>query len=135
MKVVSFILFVLLAMVGVLALFTVGPILETKYFPVYSKFRIVRAEPVEGGVRIVARFTKYRNCDPQGYGWYVGELGLLRQVMTRPTPGATVHRPLGPQITSPIVVKELTMADLPYLSAEMYHHCHPLWLTRSVIYP
>lgn len=135
MKVITLFLYVLFTMVLVLAFFTVGPWIETKYFPVYSKFTIVESQQTPEGLQMVARFTKKRNCDPQGYGWFVGDFGALRQVRLHTLPGYTIHRPLGTQLTQPFVVKELTVADLANIYAEVYHRCHPLWITRTVIYP
>ena len=133
MKLVHMILYVLLTMTLIIAIFTVGPALETKFWPPYSHFKLVRSEDTKEGLKIIAQFVKNRNCAPQGYGWYLGEFGILKQVITRST-DIIQHRPLGNQLGT-FVIKELTTADIPYLYAEVYHHCHPLWLSRSVIYP
>lgn len=120
-------------MVAIIAFYTVGPMLETRFWPVYSRFRIVEAVDTPDGLRVVARFTKYRDCAPQGYGWYVGEFGIMRQVITRSS-DTVITRPMGMQLGT-FVVKDLTLKDLPYLYAEVYHNCYPLWTTRSIIYP
>jgi hypothetical protein len=133
LKVVQFLLFVLMAMTGVIAFFTLGPMTETKFWPVYGKFRIVDMDDLQDGLRIVARFEKKRNCDPQGYGWYLGEFGIMKQVVTR-SGDLVVHRPIGIQLGT-FFIKDLTTKDVPYLYAEVYHHCHPLWITRTIIYP
>jgi hypothetical protein len=133
MRIIHLVLHILLTMMLILAIFTLGPMLETKYWPVYSHFTVVKARNVPAGLEVTARFTKNRNCAPQGYGWYLGEFGIMKQVITRSS-DITVHRPLGNQI-GVFTVEELRLDDLDYLYAEVYHHCHPLWLSRSVIYP
>jgi hypothetical protein len=46
MRIVHLVLHVLLTMMLILALFTLGPVLETKYWPVYSHFTVIRARNV-----------------------------------------------------------------------------------------
>ena len=136
MKAAQLMLYILGSMVLILAIFTIGPMVETRYFPVYSKFRIIETVAKEKGLEVTARFTKFRNCDPQGFAWFIGDFKGLMQLPVRSIvlPG-TVHRPLGTQLTAPFLVQGLAAEDLQYLYAETYHHCHPLWITRSVIYP
>lgn len=128
---------ILFVMVLVLVVFTVGPMVETKYFPVYSKFTITNAVPTPEGLRVIASFTKFRNCNPQGYAWYLGDFGMgMRQLTTiQHIPYIPVNKPLGTQTTRPFEIKDLRIEDLPNVSAEIYNRCHPLWITRSVIYP
>ena len=133
MKYLSPILYTLLAMTVYIAIQAVGPALETKFWPVYDKFKVVRAEDTSNGLKIITSFNKQRDCDPQGYGWYLGEFGILKQVVTRAA-DVVQRRPMGRQIGT-FTIKELTLKDLPFLYAEVYHHCHDLWTTRSVIYP
>lgn len=138
MKVFQLFLWMLLTMVLILGIWSIGPVIETRYFPVYSKFTITKMEEVDEGMNFTARFTKYRNCDPQGFAWYIGDLGTGARVVPArgvvPSTGA-VHRPVGTHLVGPVLLKDITMSDVPYLYAEIYHHCHPLWVTRSVIYP
>jgi hypothetical protein len=136
MKVLNWFLSMLFLMALIMVVFSAGPLVETAYFPVYSKFKIINVERELTGLRLQLQFTKYRNCDPQGYAWYVGDLGIgLRQLPISVTPYGTVHRPLGTQFTQPMLVQDLRVEDLPNLKAEIYSRCHPLWITRSVIYP
>lgn len=130
-------LWLLLMMVGILTIWTLGPIVETKYWPVYSKFRVLSVKQTNEGLEFMVRFTKYRNCDPQGYAWFVGDFNTgAHQIPARGIgPVGTVHRPLGTQNAGPFLLRNLTYEDIPNLYAEIYHHCHPLWITRSVIYP
>lgn len=130
-------LWALTVMVGILAIWTLGPILETKYFPVYSKFKVLSVKEVDEGLEFMVRFTKFRNCDPQGYAWYVGDFSTgVHQIPARGlAPVGTIHRPLGTQNAGPFLLRNIQLIDIPNLYAEIYHHCHPLWITRTVIYP
>jgi hypothetical protein len=127
----------LVVLVLIMVTWTVGPWIETTYFPVYSKFSVVEVKPHIEGLELTLRFTKLRNCDPQGFAWYVGDLGPGKRELpiARSQPYSTVHRPLGTQMTQPLVVRGLRIEDLPQLYAEVYNRCHPLWITRSIIYP
>lgn len=120
--------------------FVIGPWLETKWFPVYSKFQIIKAEKYSDHESLVTfRFTKLRQCDPQGSAWFFGEVGAayrqIRIIIQRPAGVDSVIRPVGTHISNPylmdITVEELANATF----AEIYNRCHPFWLTRSVIFP
>lgn len=129
---------VLAAMVMVSALFIFGPPLETKLLPVYSKFEIIEVTPYgENQSRAIFRFTKWRQCDPQGFSWYAGNPGAaFRQIgikIEQPRPGGP--RPLGVQQTSPYII-DVPPEDLRgIVFAEIYSRCHFLWNTRTDIYP
>ena len=126
-------LYVLFAMMLYIALQAIGPGMETKFWPVYSRFVINNASDTPEGLKLETTFTKHRDCSPQGYGWYLGEFGLMKQVLTR-SADVIQHRPLGRQ-TGTFVIKELRTKDLAVMYAEVYHYCHSLWTTRSVIFP
>lgn len=122
------------------AFFVVGPWLETKWYPVYSKFTIIRMEKVgDTQSRVVFRFTKLRQCEPQGSAWFFGEPGaFFRQIRTtieRPKGVDSVIRPLGTHISNPYVMDVSVEQIASATYAEIYSRCHPFWLTRSVIYP
>jgi len=139
MKMVNFALSVVAAMLLLMSFFTFGPLVESKFFPVYSKFRIIEAEDSPQGARAIFEFNKYRNCDPQGFAFYNGELGqAFHHVMVNvenTSPGSRL-RPLGPQLTSVYNLRNVTVDDLKSsVFAEIYSRCHPLWITRTKIYP
>lgn len=122
-----------------MALFILGPVVETKFFPVYSKFEIVSVEPYGKGQSLATfRFTKYRQCDPQGFAWYSGELGAAFRQLTVKMQAPTDNpapRPLGLQETSPYIIDATPDQIRRAVFAEIYNRCHPLWTTRSEIYP
>lgn len=129
----------LAAMVAVGALFVFGKPLETKFFPVYSKFEILSIEPygVEQS-RAVFQFTKYRECDPQGFSWYAGDpAAAFRQIGIRRegVSDSGGPRPLGTQQSSPFIIDATPDQLRGIVFAEIYSRCHFLWTTRTDIYP
>lgn len=113
----------------------IGPIVETRFFPVYSRFAVEDIRAAEGGTEARFRFTKFRDCDARGWAWYVGDFGATsRQVEVKSTENA-VDRPLGMFVSNPYFIA----ADPNQVSNEMYveihSRCHPFWLTVSVVYP
>lgn len=138
MKILNFVFAVLVSMLLILGFFLLGPEIETRFFPVYSKFRLISAEALPDG-KTFARFefTKFRNCDPQGFAFFNGELGTaFTQVTTRVRGSAIRARPLGTQQSYPYEFTDITPEELATtVFAEIYSHCHPLWTTRTKVYP
>lgn len=139
MKLIHMALNIIIAIVMLMVFFAFGPAVESRFFPVYSRFRLISAEATErGSTMAVFEFTKFRNCDPQGYAFFNGELGqAFYQVTTRvsATPDARA-RPLGTQQSYPYEFVGITPEELrETVFAEIYSHCHALWLTRTKVYP
>jgi len=128
------------AVVLYLGVVSVGPWVETTYFPVYSSFEIVSIEASgDHQSRAVFKFTKYRECESAGFAWFQGELNTpLRPLEVRVVrdPGDPVTvRPLGEQLSSPYLL-DVTLDRIENVTfAEVFSRCHPFWLTRSIIYP
>lgn len=138
MRLINWALNVIVAMLMMMTFFFFGPIIESKFWPVYSRFTAVEVKDVpERGVSATFQFTKLRNCDPQGYAWYNGELGnSFRQLNIRSIPQVTRRSPLGTQLTSPIVLEGVTVPELTTsVFAIVYSRCHPLWISESLVYP
>lgn len=140
MKTIDALLTVALIVLAGLTALTLGPVVETRFFPVYSKFRInTLVETPDGGSAVTFAFTKLRDCQPAGINWFIGEPGgAYRQIellSTRPTGGPPVNRPLGDHISNiyTIDVAPDVLRDQGF--ASIYSNCHPFWVTRSVIYP
>lgn len=58
-------------MVFVMVVFGLGPTVETTWFPVYSKFKLLSVERVPPNHSLVkAEYVKYRDCTPIGVAWY-----------------------------------------------------------------
>jgi len=64
---VNWVLNITLFAVSMIFVGIAGPEIETRWFPVYSKFKILNVEPNEkGGSVIEADYVKFRDCFPQG---------------------------------------------------------------------
>jgi hypothetical protein len=122
--------------VGVLIL---GPEIETRINPVYSKFSIQSIEELPGGMsKVVFRYRKERQCDPQGFSWYVGEPGAaFRQLKVTPADPseASPVRPLGENTSVPYVIDATPEQLIQRGYGEIFNRCHGAWTSRTVIYP
>lgn len=119
--------------------FVVGPWAETKFFPVYSKFRIISIEPSgDDASTITFEFEKNRACEPKGMAWYFGEPGTtFRQLRIDVTASGIRNRalPVGKH-TSREYLMDATPDEIRDATfAEIFNTCHPFWTTRSEIYP
>lgn len=121
------------------AIGTFGPVLETRYNPAYSKFKIaeIRQAP-DGGSLVKFTYTKLRACEPLGFRWFIGEPGAafrqLEIVSDRPA-GRRINRPVGTHTSVEYKVDVTPEALVSQGFASIYSNCHPFWVTRSVIYP
>lgn len=122
-----------IGVVMLLAIFVVGPEIETRFFPVYSRFELIEAVPFNKGSKIVVRYTKFRHCFPQGYAWYSGDLGKsLRQLSVSAHPRVPIQSVGRHEQTIEIDVTPPEIMNNLY--AEVFSRCHPLWITRSVVF-
>lgn len=122
-----------IGVVLLLAIFVVGPEIETRWFPVYSRFELIDVVEFDKGSKITVRYTKFRNCFPQGYAWYSGDLGKsMRQLTVSASPRIPIQS-VGRH-------EQVISLDVPpseivnNLYAEVFSRCHPLWITRSVVF-
>lgn len=139
MKVIDWLLTFGLIALGAFAVLTLGPTLESKFFPVYSKFQILKIEQTaDGGSNVVFRYTKLRECRPAGVRWFIGDPGgAYRQIellSSRP-PGVRVNRPLGENTSPPYYIDVSPEVLRTQGFADIYNNCHSLWVTQSSIYP
>lgn len=123
------------------ALFTVGPPLETRLFPVTSKISIVTIEPHgERGTDFTFTFEKRRwrdGCELVGFEVFRTDRAFA--------PGFTPYKVNGKPVTSNAAgafassvwrIDELTPAVVQgAVRMEWRHRCHPFWITRTLIYP
>lgn len=115
------------------AIFSIGPHLETRFFPVVRETRILNEERVAGGVSFYVEFRKVRQCEFQGLAWYVGAVRVPLDFSPTPT-NAPRSRPPGDQSTGPWLVAT-QQNTVEGNTAYAYHRCHPLWVTISEFYP
>lgn len=121
--------------------FTIGPSLETRYFPAVSKLQILSIEPVgDHSTLIRAAFEKRRDCEYIGITWFVGDRASEFErvsVLLKRADGDTSspNRPLGYQRAGPWVIG-LPPGDLINRSfAQLHHRCHPFWTTATDFFP
>ncbi len=130
--ILGFLFTIVVVMVG----FMVGPAVETRFFPVYSRFELIAVQESEGGTIAQFRYWKLRECPAQGFSWYVGELGAAnRQVPVTPTTKLNAPRSVGEHITTPYLIEAEPRQVKGGMRAEIWNRCHPFWLTRTEIYP
>jgi hypothetical protein len=124
------------------SVYTAGPWLETRFFPVVGKLEIESAEPgpMPGTTLVRAAFRKLRNCDYIGIAWFRGtrEDGFERvPIILQREPGdlSSPNRPVGYQQAGPWIIG-VAPDELRSLSfAELQHRCHSFWVTTTEFWP
>ena len=138
MKALSWILNLAAVAVFIMAVSVLGPALETKFFPVYAKFKIIDIQPTPDGKASVLtiELRKLRDCLPQGYAWYSGDLGSYVQQLNviSNTRNPAPVLPLGKHVLK-FTVDGIVPADLPHLYAETFSRCNPIWTAKTVVFP
>lgn len=138
-KAVSILLNLSIILLSLATVVTLGPRIESRFFPVYTQFEILKIEETaSGGTQVVFRYEKLRNCKPAGVNWFIGEPGgAYRQVemLSQRPPLAAVNRPLGENTTVPYTIDVAPAVLINRGFATIYNNCHPFWLTQSSIYP
>lgn len=106
----------------------VAPTVETKFFPVYSKFTVKTALQTPEGVLATFDFVKNRECQSKGLTWYLGEVGASTAVNVEAPEGVRSPRPIGPNTTSPYLIEGITLADLETnVIAQLRNQCSDNW--------
>lgn len=123
----------------VIIVWTVGPWLERRFYPVVSKLTLseVVSRP-DGSTQFMASFTKIRTCEYLGIGWYLEDpirqrvpITLMRSAQDDNTP----NRPIGFTRTGPWIVP-LSPNQVENTSrAVLFHRCHPFWVSTTDFYP
>lgn len=133
--------------IGVVAalilIFTIGPWVETRLFPAVSKLNILTMTPNAAGDTIItASFDKKRDCEYIGIAWFHGrrgsDMGFERVpliLQRREGDTSSPNRPMGRQQAGPWIIA-IPPAEIAGNSfAELYHRCHPFWVSRTEFYP
>lgn len=121
--------------------FAAAPFVETRMFPVYSKFHILEATQTPDGVVASFEFEKFRECEPKGLTWFLGEIGISTAVTTSAPEGTRGPRPLGRNVSSPYLLEGVTIDDLnTQVIAQLRNQCSIFgiqlpWTTISDVYP
>lgn len=121
--------------------YSIGPALETTYWPVVSKVKVEQLKPgTQGWTIIRANFTKLRDCEYVGLAWFKGTRpdGFERVaviVQRDPQDTGSPNRPVGTQRAGPWLIA-VTPEEFKYQSfAQLWHRCHPFWTTVTEFYP
>lgn len=121
--------------------FVIGPLAESKYFPVVSKLQMLEIKPIDADRSYVtAEFTKKRDCEYIGVAWYrLMPNGVLERVpmvvRRRAGDDSSPNRPIGTTVAGPWEVG-MPHNQIKGLSVvEVFHRCHPFWTTRTPFYP
>ena len=121
------------------AVFLIGPELETRFWPVYSKFKVQTVEEQPDGTsKVTFEYTKHRWCEPLGFSWFVGEPGAaFRQLRVVPADPdeSTMVRPLGRNKSVPYIIDATPSQLEGRVYGEIFNRCHPAWSSRTAIYP
>jgi hypothetical protein len=124
-----------------ITIYTVGPAIETRLFPVVSKLRILSIAP-EGAdqSRILAEFTKLRSCEYIGLAWFhrIAPGGFERVpviLLRRPGDDSSPNRPEGLQRAGPWIVGIPPQEIASSSFAQLSHRCHPFWVTTTEFWP
>ena len=127
---------------AVVTIYTVGPSLETRYWPAVSKLRILDlSENSEGHAVIHAEFTKLRaSCKYVGIAWFRGapEGGFERVavILMRPEGDtSSPNRPIGTQRAGPWIVQMPADEITGNSFARLSHSCNPFWTTITDFWP
>ena len=77
-------------------------------------------------------FDKVKDCHYLGMDWYKD--GIRVALILEPEPETLAKsRPVGEQATGPWLLKDVM--DLEGVVGYSQHRCHPLWVTRTTLYP
>lgn len=124
-----------------LMFFIVGPLTESRYYPVVAKLEIMDIVDIgDNKSDVSVYFIKLRDCDYLGLVWNRLEPnGALERVdiAAKRTPGlaSSLNRSTGPTIAGPweVDMPHTQVRDLSVV--EVFHRCHPFWTTRTPFYP
>lgn len=121
--------------------FLVGPVLETKLFPVLDPLQIDRVEyKDEDNAYVYASFNKRRACEYVGTAWYKGlrsgEFDRVLMITIRQEgDNSSPTRPQGRQHAGPWLIGMNAKDVVRYSFVDIFHRCHPFWITRTNWYP
>lgn len=113
-----------------------GGAVEGRYFPAVSDFEITRMEPAGPlSVRIWGEFYRPREgCNFAGLSWYLGTPERSSIAPITFEEGAVVREGGGADFGPWVIgLTPGQLLDNSYAIAS--HDCHPVWITRTEMYP
>lgn len=132
---------VIILICATFTLFTVGPAVETQFFPAVSKLRILSVSSTDmRESRVEAEFTKLRGCEYLGIAWFRGDpSGKFERVpvvlMRKDGDTSSPNRPTGTQKAGPWIIGVPPNEIGRNSFARLSHRCHPFWVTTTDFYP
>lgn len=125
----------------VYTIFIAGPLVESKFFPVLEKLEITSVMPTgEETSNVYVEFTKLRECAYVGVAWFEGRRSggfhrVLFVAQRNKEDSSSPNRPLGKQTAGPWLVG-IKAEDVKTNSfVDIFHQCHPFWVTKTQWYP
>lgn len=113
--------------------FTLGPVVEKRYFPVVNRVEVSDVVPMDDRVAFHVRFLKRRQCEFISLAWYSGDMRMPIDFGPYASAGGSNGtRPSGWQHAGPWAL--LGVESLRGTRAFVLHRCHPLWITISEFY-
>ena len=124
----------ILGAMATVSVYTLGPLVEGRYFPVTDNFSVTRMESVgPTTTRVWGEFRRIRgDCTYEDLTWYLGTPEASSAAPPVIFESGTVLREEGWEDFGPWIV-QIPLSQIPnsYLSVE--HDCHPLWNTRTIL--
>jgi hypothetical protein len=124
-----------------LTVFTLGPTIETRFFPVVSTLEIRTIQETEDGfTEVHAAFRKLRDCEYIGTAWFVwvapGDFRRVSLILLRETGDvSSPNRPVGYQEAGPWIIGASPEDVRAHSFALLSHRCHAFWTTTTEFYP
>lgn len=124
------------SLLAVPTLVQIASCLETKFYPVVDNFKMrTSIETMAGHTILAGTYERNRNCEFKNITWYTTDEQSKQRV---PIP---INRRVGPP-SKPIGTYDFGPWELWMTKEKMeedsyaivLHDCHPIYLTRSIIY-
>ena len=122
------------------AIWLLGPTVETKFFPVVGKLAITKMEAVsDTETKIWAYFFKRRSCEYVGISWFKRDgdsfVRVPLQLLRQPGDVSSPNRPVGAQTSGPWIVGIPKDQIIANSYVELQHRCGFPWLSITEFYP
>lgn len=119
--------------IAIMLVFPMWPVfsnIEGSLFPVTTKLQYVKETPTDTGTLVYVSFSKKRECEFIGLNIYQDSVRLALKFLDQDDSDSS--RPVGDQIAGPWLIGTYDVKDTV---VTVRHKCHPLWTTRTIMYP
>ena len=106
---------------------------EPILLPVVTDFKVEKLVIVEEGTLIWVSLNKIRNCQYLGMEWYRGNRRIVFDTERKDSDHSAKSRIVGEHIIGPWFLEDTFGLD--GVTGYVQHSCHPLWTTRTKLYP